>query len=370
MVKCRPSAAFSASSAAFSGMNRAIASSISRSRAAMPMRCANGATWASTNAAASWDNSIVASAIRRARHASRSPDCIRAQQRGRRYFSSTAAAISARPPSVERPIARANSAMQNSATSGAPSPARVRPVSPPGVIQVAASSIDSGGCCSAQVTAATIRSACARLAAAWLSRANTSTSREESRSPRSVSVVAVMSEFKHRAPTETDRDFPAVEGNSSTSIAGERLAQFDRRSWRERAGELALVGSCPLPGAARTLPVGCSARSRDAGSSVVKALVLLDTSLLAEPPGVARASPLHRGCRSYSATSSSDGTSRHRSDDAPWPSRMPGRIRLLLRASVAAVLDDHQAPSTPRPCATPSPAARTCCRQDRRSLLL
>ena len=79
MVKCRLSAALSASSAAFSGMNRAIASSISRSSAAMPMRCANGATWASTNAAASWDNSIVASAIRRARHASRSPDCTRAQ---------------------------------------------------------------------------------------------------------------------------------------------------------------------------------------------------------------------------------------------------------------------------------------------------
>ena len=181
MVKCRASAAFSASSAAWSGMNRAIASAISRSSAARPMRCANGATWASTNAAASWDNMNVASAIRRARHASRSPDCIRAQQRGSRYFSSTAAATSARPASVERPIARANSAMQNSATNGAPSPASVRPVSPPGVIQVAASSIDSGGCCSAQVTAATIRSACARLAAAWLSRANTSTSREESR---------------------------------------------------------------------------------------------------------------------------------------------------------------------------------------------
>ena len=84
----------------------------------MPMRCANGATCASTNAAASWDNSIVASAILRARQASRSPACTRAQCRGRRYFSSTAAATSARPPSVERPIARANSAMQNSATNG------------------------------------------------------------------------------------------------------------------------------------------------------------------------------------------------------------------------------------------------------------
>ena len=141
--------------------------------------------------------------MRRARQASRSPECIRAQQRGRRYFSSTAAATSARPPSVERPMASANSAMQNSATNGAPSPANVRPVSPPGVIHVAASSIDSGGCCSAQVTAATIRSAWARWAAAWLSRANTSTSRAESRCSRSVLVVVVMDEFKHRALTET-----------------------------------------------------------------------------------------------------------------------------------------------------------------------
>ena len=203
MVKCRLSAALLASSAAFWGMNRAMASSMSRSRAAIPMRCANGATWASTKTAASWDSSIVASAIRRARQASRSPACTRAQCRGSRYFSSTAAATSARPPSVERPMARANSAMQNSATNGAPSPARVRPVSPPGVSQVAASLMDSGGCCSAQVTAATSRSVCALLAAAWLSRANTSTSRAESRSPCSVLVVAVMSEFKHRALTET-----------------------------------------------------------------------------------------------------------------------------------------------------------------------
>ena len=142
-----------------SGMNRAIASAISRSSAAMPIRCANGATWASTNAAASSDNE----------GGLRDPAGAPGLQvtglhpgpvRGRRYFSSTAAATSARPPSVERPIARANSAMQNSATNGAPSPASVRPVSPPGVIQVAASSMDSGGCCSAQVTAAVSRSAC------------------------------------------------------------------------------------------------------------------------------------------------------------------------------------------------------------------
>ena len=161
----------------------------------------------------------VASAIRRARQASRSPECTRAQHRGRRYFSSTAAATSARPPSVERPIARANSAMQNSATSGAPSPARVRPVSPPGVIQVAASSIDSGGCCSAQVTAAVISTASACIAAALASRATRSTSAEESRSSRSMLGVAVMSEFKHRAPTET-AGFPCCGREFSTFFSG------------------------------------------------------------------------------------------------------------------------------------------------------
>ena len=189
----------------------------------------------------------MASAIRRARQASRSPACIRAQQRGRRYFSSTAAAISARPPSVERPIARANSAMQNSATSGAPSPARVRPVSPPGVIQVAASSIDSGGCCSAQVTAASNRSACARLAAAWLSRANTSTSRAESRSPRSVLMVAVMSEFKHRALTETDENALLWKGI---------LDFFTPARWSRVASRATAFGLvCPLAALAARPPV-------------------------------------------------------------------------------------------------------------------
>ncbi len=113
-------------------MNRAIASATSRSSAAIPMRCANGATWASTNAAASRDNPRVASAIRRARQGSRSPHCTRAHTRGSRYFSSTASATTLLPASVERPMARANSAMQNSETSGAPSPAIGMPVSPAG----------------------------------------------------------------------------------------------------------------------------------------------------------------------------------------------------------------------------------------------
>ena len=247
MVKCRVSAARLASSAALSGMNRAIASAISRSSAAMPMRCANGATWASTNAAASADRLRVDSAIRRARQASRSPDCTRAQHRGSRYFSSTAAAICARPPSVERPIARANSAMQNSATNGAPSPARVRPVSPPGVIQVAASSMDSGGCCSAQVTAATISTASARIAAALASRATRSTSAEESRSPRSMLGVAVMSEFKHRAPTET----------GEIRLLWKGILDFPHSGrWFRLASRRAVVGLvCPLASLAARPPV-------------------------------------------------------------------------------------------------------------------
>ena len=122
---------------------------------------------------------------------------------------STAAATIARPPSVERPIASANSAMQNSATNGAPGPAIVRPVSPPGVIQVAASSIDSGGCCSAQVTAAVSSTASAWVAAARAARAPRSTSAEESSSSKGMLVVDVMTQFKHRPLTETGQ-FPLL----------------------------------------------------------------------------------------------------------------------------------------------------------------
>ena len=197
MVKCRFSAASRASWRACSGMYRAMASATNRSRAARPILCANPATWASTNPAASIDSPRVAWAIRRARHTGSSPHWVRSQSRVSRYFSSTAWAISAFPESVERPRAAANSAMQNSATSGAPSPARGRPVSPPPQTQVAASSIDSGGCCSAQVTAANSTSASARSATARRSRANPSTAEAESRSVR----VVVISEFNHRPPT-------------------------------------------------------------------------------------------------------------------------------------------------------------------------
>ena len=147
---------------------------------------------------------MVASAIRRARHASRSPACTRDHTRGSRYFSSTDSAITRRPASVERPIASANSAMQNSETSGAPSPARGRPVSPAAVIQVASSPIDSGGCCSAQVTAAVNSTASAWMAAARAARATRSTSLGESSSPRLVPMVDVIDEFKHRPLTVSD----------------------------------------------------------------------------------------------------------------------------------------------------------------------
>jgi len=43
---------------------------------------------------------------------------------------------------------------------------------------------------------------------------------------------------------------------------------------------------------------------------------------------------------------------------------------LVVVAGVEMAARSQQAPSTSRPCATPSPAVRMCCRQDRRSLLL
>ena len=86
----------------------------------MPILWANPATWASTNATASGVRQMVCSAIRRARQVCRSPPMTRAHTLGRRCLSSTAWAIRTRPESVEAPMARANSAMQNSATNGAP----------------------------------------------------------------------------------------------------------------------------------------------------------------------------------------------------------------------------------------------------------
>ena len=200
-------------------MNRAIASAISRSRAARPMRCANGATCASTNAAASSGQpERLASAIRRGPprlqvtglHPRPDPrEAVLQLHRRRDQCPSAVGGAADR----EGELGDAELRHQRS-TLDRP---RVRPVSPPGVIQVAASSIDSGGCCSAQVTAASHqdrRAAC--IAAALASRATRSTSAEESRSSRSMLVVAVMSEFKHRAPTETGRDFACCGREFST----------------------------------------------------------------------------------------------------------------------------------------------------------
>ena len=79
-------------SSAVSGMNRPIASSISRSTAATPTLWATGARCRSTCAAASvvrsWE--MVSWAIRRAFHPGSVPVTTRFQSRGSRYLSSTA----------------------------------------------------------------------------------------------------------------------------------------------------------------------------------------------------------------------------------------------------------------------------------------
>ena len=84
MSKCRPSAAALRRVSASSGMNRAMASSTSRSSWQGPILCATCATCASTNAAASGDRATVARAMRRARQAAVRPAVTRAQTRGSR----------------------------------------------------------------------------------------------------------------------------------------------------------------------------------------------------------------------------------------------------------------------------------------------
>ena len=145
----------------------------------------------------------VASATRRARHTCRVPFCVRAQCLGRRYFSSKPCAINAFPASVDFPIAAANSAMQNSATMGAPGPASVRPVSPPPT-HMAASWIDSVGLLG-PVTAASKTAASAASATRRCSRANDSTSAGLSSSGVLVVAVAVMDQSKQRGLTVSSR---------------------------------------------------------------------------------------------------------------------------------------------------------------------
>ncbi len=80
----RASAAASRSASAFSGSNRAMASSISRPSCAGPIVCANATTAASTNPAACGDRHMVRSAMNPSFHAARSPASSRAQHHGSR----------------------------------------------------------------------------------------------------------------------------------------------------------------------------------------------------------------------------------------------------------------------------------------------
>ena len=87
MVKCRPSAARRRVSSAVSGMNRAIASSTSRSSAAGPILCATGAdvpvdVGRGLRGQARAGDDL--SATRRAFHAGRSPEVTRFHSRGSR----------------------------------------------------------------------------------------------------------------------------------------------------------------------------------------------------------------------------------------------------------------------------------------------
>ncbi len=123
------------------------------------------------------DRARVARAIRRAFHAGRSPPITLAHRRGRRCRSSRASPRYARPVSVGIPTAAANSAMQNSATNGAPSPAMASSVSPNRSSHaIAASSRESTECIAAHATAACRTSASARSAAVRRARAKSRTS--------------------------------------------------------------------------------------------------------------------------------------------------------------------------------------------------
>ena len=77
---------------------------------------------------------------------------------------------------VETPKTAPSSAMQNSATSGQPSPAMGSSCSLPGIVNAAAEWIDSGGCRSAQRAASTSWSAAARSSASRRARMADSTS--------------------------------------------------------------------------------------------------------------------------------------------------------------------------------------------------
>ena len=162
IVTCRPSAASRAASAARAGSNRAIAASTSRSTAVAEVRCANGASCWSTYAAASRDKSGMDGGLRDPPGPPRRqvPGLHPPPQPGSRCRSSRACPIRCFAETVEMPSTAPNSAMQNSATNGAPTPATGSSCSePPGSRNAAASSTDVAGCRSAHSHAATNRSA-------------------------------------------------------------------------------------------------------------------------------------------------------------------------------------------------------------------
>ena len=157
MVKCRPSAALAASAAAWSGMNRAMASATSRSSAAIPIRCANGATWASTNAAASRaepDGGLGDPAgapgleVTGLHPGPAAGQPVLQLDRGRDHCTAGVGGAADR----ERELGDAELRHQRCALAGEWEAGVAG-----GLIQVDASAIDSGGCCSAQVTAAVMQ---------------------------------------------------------------------------------------------------------------------------------------------------------------------------------------------------------------------
>ena len=176
------------------------------------MRPATAATCASTNAAASRVSAgvewMVTSATRRARQAGTRPAWTCAHSRGRRWRSSRAWPTSFFAAVVEMPRTVPSSARQNSATSGAPSPAMGSSCSQPGTVNVAAEWIDSGGCRSAHRAAVTRRSAAARCSAAFCCRASVSRSEAVRSSTSPAPGPASASIMCSILPATTDSDLP------------------------------------------------------------------------------------------------------------------------------------------------------------------
>ena len=187
---------------------------------------------------------------------------MRSQSRVSRYFSSTASATSTRPESVDRPSAAANSAIQNSATSGAPGPANGRPVSPP--------PRDPGGReldrlrrvllgprhrRDQHIGLSPVRRGPAR------SRANPSTAEAESRSGRVVVIPRIQpstTDSPERQKPFCTREFSPISSRSLRAAPGQRRGRDQRSPARTRC----VLGSldrrsgldCPLASLAARPP--------------------------------------------------------------------------------------------------------------------